>query len=91
MFFIKFERKGKILQAVPNRLLRYTLKNGSASETAASESLVTDTLTYENGKTLVSISDNVGNGEGAEKRYKRSVKGWDKILTGLKKEVEQRK
>jgi uncharacterized protein YndB with AHSA1/START domain len=91
MFFIKMELKGKILQVEPNRLLKYTLKNGSKSNAEAGESLVTDVLTYENGKTTVSVSDDVGSGEGAEKRYNRSVKGWDKVLTGLKKEVEERK
>lgn len=49
---------------------------------------MTEVLTYEDGHTLVSVTDDVGEGENAAKRYQRSQKGWDKILTGLKKEVE---
>lgn len=87
----KIELKGKILKIEPNKLLQYDLKNGSGKEEAAGKSIVTDILTYEKGVTTVSISDNVGNGEGAEKRFNRSEKGWDKILAGLKKEVEEKK
>jgi uncharacterized protein YndB with AHSA1/START domain len=86
-FFIKIEMKGKILKADPGKLLQYTLKNSGSPST----STVTDTLTYENGKTIVSITDDVGQGEGAEKRYKKSAKGWDKILHGLKEFVETNK
>jgi uncharacterized protein YndB with AHSA1/START domain len=85
MFFIfKIELTGKIVQIQPEKLLQYTLKNRKS----ATHSTVTDRLTYENGKTVLSITDDVGEGEGAEKRYKRSLKGWDRILTGLKKLVE---
>ena len=83
-FFFKIEMKGKILKANPGKLLQYTLKNSGST----SISTVTDELIYENGKTTVSITDDVGQGEGAEKRYKKSVKGWDKILKGLKELVE---
>lgn len=92
LFLIKnIELKGKILKIEPNKLLQYDLKNGSAPDTEAGKSIVTDLLTYENGETLVSITDDVGNGEGAEKRYQRSEKGWDKVLRGLKKEVEEKR
>jgi len=80
--------KGKILKIEPEKLLQYNLKNGSGNDEAAGKSIITDVLTYEKGETTVSISDNVGSGEGAEKRFTRSKKGWDKILNGLKKEVE---
>jgi len=33
----------------------------------------------------------VGDAEGAEKRIKRSDKGWDKILKGLKEFIENKK
>jgi hypothetical protein len=32
-----------------------------------------------------------GKGEGAEKRYKRSINGWEKISNGLKEVVESEK
>ncbi|MFD0749950.1 SRPBCC domain-containing protein [Mucilaginibacter calamicampi] len=84
---IPFEMKGKILKAVPGKLLKYTLKNGKGED--ASQSTVTDELTFENGHTLLTITDDVGSGDGAEKRYHRSVKGWQKVLKGLKKLVEK--
>ncbi|MCF6130713.1 SRPBCC domain-containing protein [Flavobacterium wongokense] len=84
LFFFKFELKGKIIEAEPGKLLKYSLKNSKTS----GESIVTDTLTYEKGVTTVSITDDVGPEDGSEKRYTRSVKGWDKILKGLKEVVE---
>jgi hypothetical protein len=32
----------------------------------------------------------VGSGDGAAERYERSVKGWDKVLEGLKQLVEEK-
>lgn len=87
---IKFEMIGKILDIKPEKLLKYTLKN-SRDKKGKSFSTVTDTLTYAKGITTVSITDDVGQGEGAEKRYKRSTKGWKKVLKGLKKLVEHTK
>jgi len=81
----KIELKGKILKVELNKLLQYSLKHRDES----GESLVTDELTYQKDETTVSITDNVGGGEGAENRFRRSQKGWDKILAGLKKEVEK--
>ncbi|MES2328808.1 MAG: SRPBCC family protein [Bacteroidota bacterium] len=83
---IPFKMKGEILKIIPEKLLQYTLRNRKGD----SISTVTDELTENNGKTVLSIADNVGTGEGAEKRYKRSVKGWEKILKGLKKLVEKK-
>lgn len=73
------EMHGKIEKITPGKLLQYTLssKDGSSST-------VTDELTEKDGKTTMHITDDVGQGEGAAKRYHRSVKGWDKILKGLK-------
>ncbi|MBS1592880.1 MAG: SRPBCC domain-containing protein [Bacteroidetes bacterium] len=85
-WIIPFEMKGVVLRAVPGRCLQYTLQNGHGA--SGNISTVTDTLTYENGQTLLSIADDVGDAPGAEKRLARSEKGWDKILAGLKKEVE---
>jgi len=81
-WIIPIRMKGTIIKAIPGKLLQYTLKNGKGKD--ATESTVTDKLTFKNGKTTLSITDDVGAGEGAEKRYRRSVKGWRKILTGLK-------
>ncbi|MES2410812.1 MAG: SRPBCC domain-containing protein [Bacteroidota bacterium] len=83
-FIINIEMKGKILKIEPEKILQYTLAN----QGSPGFSTVTDTLEYKNGKTTLSIKDDVGKEEGAGKRYKKSVKGWDKILKGLKELVE---
>ncbi|MDQ8054401.1 MAG: SRPBCC domain-containing protein [Pedobacter sp.] len=87
-FFIKFKLTGKILAIEPEKLLKYTLKNASDKENT-SFSTVTDELHYANGITTLTITDDIGQGEGAEKRYARSVKGWEKVLKGLKRLVEK--
>ena len=87
----KFEMNGMILKIEKNKLLKYTLKNGKQEDDSEGFSTVTDILSYENGETTVTILDDVGSGEGAEKRYERSEKGWDKVLKGLKKTVEEEK
>ncbi len=81
------ELKGEIEDIEKGKLLKYTLSNGKSK----THSTVTDELRYENGITTLSISDDVGQGEGAEKRYKKSVKGWEKVLRGLKELVEEGK
>jgi uncharacterized protein YndB with AHSA1/START domain len=78
------ELSGKIIRISRGSLLQYSLKNTRSS----SESIVTFELYEDNGRTIVSVTDDVGQGEGAEDRYNRSVKGWDKILIGLKHVVE---
>jgi uncharacterized protein YndB with AHSA1/START domain len=88
-FFKKIELKGEILACERERLLKYTLHNGEG-DGVKSFSTVTMELTYMDSKTILNISDDVGRGEGAEKRYKRSVKGWDKVLQGLKELVDQK-
>ncbi|GAB3932348.1 SRPBCC domain-containing protein [Larkinella terrae] len=89
LFLVKsIEMKGQIVEIEPNKLLKYTLTNGDAADEDTDFSTVTDKLTYENGETVLSISDDVGSGEGAEERFERSEKGWDKILEGLKELVE---
>ena len=80
----KIELKGEILQVEKEKILKYTLHN----EGSNSISTVTDKLSFENGKTILSITDDVGTGEGAQKRYDRSEKAWDKVLKGLKNVVE---
>jgi len=86
IFLIKnIEMKGTIIKVEQDQLLKYTLKNGKST----SQSIVTDRLSYQDGQTILSISDDVGEGEGVEKRHKRSLKGWDKILKGLKEVVEK--
>ncbi|WP_295797236.1 SRPBCC domain-containing protein [Mucilaginibacter sp.] len=90
MFLIfPIEMKGRILKIEPGKLLQYNLKN--TGDKSATFSTVTDTLTYKNGKTTVSITDDVGVGEGAAKRFEKSKKGWEKILKGLKAVVEESK
>ncbi len=87
-WIIPYEMTGTVLQAEPGRLLQYTLHNGKDKD-GKNMSTVTDTLMYENGQTLLTITDDVGEAPGADKRIARSGKGWDKILSGLKKEVEK--
>ena len=84
----KIEMKGKILKIEPEKLLQYTLKNGDDNKKPSTFSTVTDELTYKNGKTTLTITDDVGQGDGAEERYLKSKKGWDKVLKGLKELVE---
>lgn len=80
----KIEMKGTILKIAKEKMLKYVLRNSDGT----SQSTVTDQLSYEDGKTILSITDDVGDGEGAKKRYERSMKGWDKVLKGLKKLLE---
>lgn len=85
LWIFPFELKGKIIRINRTLLLQYSLKNTKHS----SESLVTIRLTEKNGSTIVTVTDDVGQGEGAQGRYNRSVKGWDKVLGGLKRTVEE--
>jgi len=87
----KIEMNGKIVKIKPGKLLQYTLKNDNDNkDKPATFSTVTDQLTFKNGKTILSITDDVGKEEGAEDRYEKSVKGWNKVLKGLKALVEQK-
>ena len=79
---------GTIVKIEPNKLLQYTLQNEGSDDTPPSTSTVTDELSYVNGETILSITDDVGQGEGAEERFEKSNKGWDKVLEGLKELVE---
>jgi len=82
--FKEIELHGEIVDVLPEKLLKYKLNNTRDD----SVSTVTDVLTPENGGTLLTISDDVGQGPGALERYNRSIKGWDKVLKGLKKVVD---
>lgn len=87
LWLFPFELKGTVLTADPNDLLTYSLKNSKST----SQSIVSISLhEEEDGRTLVSITDDVGQGEGAEQRYNRSVRGWNKILKGLKRVAEEK-
>lgn len=83
---IPVKLEGVITEVKPNKLLRYKLF--SDVDDRGGSSTVTDELEYLNGQTVLHITDDVGVGEGAEDRYERSVRGWDKILNGLKDLVE---
>lgn len=85
----KIEMSGEILQVEPRRILKYTLGNDSDND--GSFSTVTDELEYAHGVTTLRISDDVGEGEGAKERYEKSIKGWDKVLAGLKELLEKDK
>jgi uncharacterized protein YndB with AHSA1/START domain len=86
LFFVKkIEMTGEILKIEPKKILQYTIKNTDSE----SVSTVTDEINIVNGGTVLSVSDDVGQGEDAEERFRRSQKGWDKVLRGLKNLVEK--
>jgi uncharacterized protein YndB with AHSA1/START domain len=84
----KIEMNGTILEIMPGKLLKYNLKN-EQGDGHSTISTVTDKLHYSNGITTLSITDDVGEGEGAEERFEKSEKGWDKVLKGIKDLVEK--
>ena len=86
----KVEMNGIILEIEPEKLLKYNLSNDDDNDNPT-VSTVTDILSYENGATTLSITDDVGEGEGAEERYYKSIVGWEKVLNGLKELVEEEK
>jgi uncharacterized protein YndB with AHSA1/START domain len=82
MFLLKqIEMSGIIIEIIPEQLLKYSLQNGKDED---SFSTVTEVLTYENGETTLCVTDDVGQGEGADKRYRRSTKAWNSAMKGLK-------
>ena len=85
--FWNIEMTGKIQAIDQQRFLRYTLSN--KSDDSHTSSTVTEELSYADGVTTLTISDDVSAGEGAEKRFKKSEKGWDKVLGRLKDLVEK--
>jgi uncharacterized protein YndB with AHSA1/START domain len=85
----KIELKGRIDRVEPQRMLRYTLNNTQSSDGGKTFSTVTEQLTPYGSGTLLTVTDDVGNGPGAEARYNKSLKGWDSVLKGLKKVVEK--
>jgi hypothetical protein len=102
LFPFSSERKGnfiglsdshapKITKIKPGILLQYILTNEPGSDNASSSFTVSDELTFENGESTLSVTDDVGKEEGAEERYNKSENGWDKVLKGLKELVEGEK
>ena len=77
--FFKIELQGTLLQVIPEKLLQYTLYSRDGSR-----STVTDTISFDGAISTLHITDDVGQGEGAQKRFERSMKGWDKVLQKLK-------
>ncbi len=87
-FFINITLSGKIVEIQPGRLLKYTLQNGKDKGNTANHSTVTIIINQHDDETILSVTDDVSDADGADKRLKRSEKGWDKIMSGLKKLVE---
>jgi uncharacterized protein YndB with AHSA1/START domain len=85
--WMKFELTGTITAIEKEKLLQYTVKNRKKE---SGHSLVTDKLSYHNGTTTLTISDDVGSGPGARGRYRKSVRGWRKVLSGLKQVLEKK-
>lgn len=86
----KIELTGTILDIEPGKFLKYTLHNDDDYR-EPSFSTITISLMPENGMVRVSVTDDVGKGQGSEDRYERSVKGWARVLKGLKELVEEEK
>lgn len=91
LWLFPFELSGIIQKVDRGNLLKYSLKNSAKNLKSASESVVSIELHDDAGKTLVYVTDDVGQGDGGEDRYNRSVKGWDKILKGLKRISEEQR
>ncbi len=87
--FKKIELKGKIIKVEPGQFLQYTLKNGKNNDRASTFSTVIIQLAHEGLGTIMYVTDDVGGGEGAKKRQRRSEREWDKVLKGLKELVEE--
>jgi uncharacterized protein YndB with AHSA1/START domain len=82
-----YEDKGKILIFDPGKTLRYSHYSPSSGLPDSPENYhtVTYTLRAENGRTVVSLSQDNNKDE---KEVEHSTKMWQSMLEGLKKEVE---
>ena len=67
LWLFSFGIKGTVLEIDPGNRLKYELENKGK---AHCNSTINDTLSYSDSITTLSITDDVGTGEGAEKRYK---------------------
>ena len=85
--------KGHIVDIDPEKLLRFTTFGADSKlpDVPANYSTVTYTLTPEDGKTKLIMTDGdfakIADGEA---RYKDSVGGWDSVLPKLKTAVENK-
>jgi uncharacterized protein YndB with AHSA1/START domain len=83
--------KGTIIAIEPGKRLSYTIIDPDAGYPDIPENYtkVTYELTEDHGETIVSVSDGdfatVADGE---KRYQRTISGWDLALKNLKEVVE---
>jgi len=90
MFLVKkIELQGKIIKIEPGQFLQYTLKNKKSVDSTSAFSTVIIQLTHEGFGTVLYVTDDVGGGDGAKKRQRRSERAWDKVLKGLKALVEE--
>ena len=82
-----YEDKGKILKFDPGKTLRYSHYSPSSELPDSPENYhtVTYTLRAENGRTVVSLSQDNNKDE---KEVEHSKKMWQSMLEALKKEVE---
>lgn len=82
-----YEDKGKILRFDPGKTLRYTHYSPSSGLPDSPENYhtVTYTLRAENGRTVISLSQDNNKDE---KEVEHSKKMWQSMLEALKKEVE---
>lgn len=86
------EVKGKILEIEPLKRIKYTAwsKMSGLEDIPANHTIVTIVMADLNDATELTVTDeNFGAGDGGEKRYQDSVKGWDMILNGLREIVER--
>ena len=78
---VPFTLRGTITEIVPGRILGYRLEHFMKPGQASMVRIVLESVDAQS--TKVSVTDDVGEWPGAQKRYARSVSGWQKILRGL--------
>jgi uncharacterized protein YndB with AHSA1/START domain len=84
-----FEDRGRVLEAAPGRLLRYTHVPGDARpDDPDACHVVTVSLAGDEGRTHVTLTQE---GVGDEEERRHSEQTWSRVLEGLKDLVEQRR
>ncbi len=86
------EVKGEIIRIEPGKLLMYTAysKESGLEDIPSNYTKVTERISDEDDETILTVTDeNFGNTESSVQRYKKSEKGWDVVLKGLKELVER--
>ena len=84
--------KGTIIKIEPGKYLEYTTfdPNMGLDDIPANYLTVTETLTENNGKTTLAITQgSFNNVQDSERRYADCVKGWEMVLPMIKRTAEE--